>query len=111
MTVTETGKPVCKADGVTVDVRMNFVALVKVIRTCLPCRLVTIKLLLLTFWIVPIDTVGQIVFVVGVDAVELPVLAALLLLPQAASSAASSTKGITANNFLVVYRPCVFLLM
>ncbi len=111
MTVTETGKPVCKADGVAVDVRMNFVVLVNVICTCLPCRVVTIKLLLLTSRIVPIDTAGQIVFVVGVDAVELLVLAALLLLPQATSSAASSTTGTAANNFLIIYLLKAFLLI
>jgi len=62
--------------------------------------LVTSKLLLLIFWIVPIETVGHFV-VVGVVAVEVLELA-LLLLPQAVSSTANITTGITVNNFLIM---------
>jgi len=49
---------------------------------------------------VPIETVGHFV-VVGVVAVEVLELA-LLLLPQAVSSTANITTGITVNNFLIM---------
>ena len=62
---------------------MNVVALVNVIGTFLPCKLVTCKVRLLTRCIVPVVTLSQAFEVVGVVVPEV-----VLELPQASSNTA-----------------------
>jgi hypothetical protein len=102
MIVAVANEPVCKLEAGTTDVRVNLVLLVNVTCVCFPCRLVTTKLFVPTFWILPIETVGQFaddVEEVDVEVLELP----LALLPQAATNNASNRMGITAINFFMIY--------
>jgi hypothetical protein len=100
--VTEANEPVCKLEAGVVEVRINLVALVNVTCVCFPCKLVTTRLLVPTFWIVPIETVGHFVVDVGVVDVEVFELA-LVVLPQAANNAANKIMGITDMSFFMMY--------
>src|SRR5215471_14179898 len=98
MIVTVANEPVCKLEAGTVAVRANRVALLNVTCVCFPCRLVTTKLLVPTFWIVPVVIAGH--FAVDVEVLDEDVLEfALVVLPHAASSTANMTTGITEISF------------
>lgn len=83
-TMIVTSEPVFKSAAVSVAWWVNVVALVKVIGTFLPCKLVTCKVSLLTRCIVPVVTLRQAFVVVGV----VTLLVVALELPQATSNAA-----------------------
>ena len=95
--MTETSIPVFKSVEVSVAWRIIVVLLVNIACTLLPWKLVTDKLLLLILWIVPVVTVRHAFAVV--DVLEVALLVAALVLPQAASSVVNNTKSGTAKNF------------